>query len=232
MADRTSSAFCYLALIFHLILLIECNYGVRYGDKANRLHIAEDNNLQYRKPLIIEKRDVNSQDNGETSFERTRRDVPPEHPHNNPNITTKVSTTYALLSIAIFWRSFHITSLFNTGIGNMRVSLPIFPTFFYVQYKGKHKGKRRYLSLYCSPPTVIHRERERYIHIDVLCTIFIWPCVTVSPSEIFSEWCAQHSLCVADAYVPRHNCRIICPFRNKFNQSRRNGAVSRTVIDI
>lgn len=93
MAGRLSSALYYAALILNLILLTECNYGVRYGDKARQLHLAEDNDSPYRKPLIIERRGAESRgDDGESSSHgRTRRDVPTEHPNNNnPNITTKV----------------------------------------------------------------------------------------------------------------------------------------------
>lgn len=90
MAGRTIVAIYYLALIFHLVLLTECNYGVRYGDRATRLHITEDGDSPYRKPLIVDRRTGVDEDGHETSLGRTRRDVPPEHPNNNPNITTKV----------------------------------------------------------------------------------------------------------------------------------------------
>lgn len=92
MAGRWSSAVYYVVLILNLILLTECNYGVRYGDKPRQLHLAEDIDSPYRKPLIIERRAAESRDHddGETSYGRTRRDVPTEHPNNNPNITTKV----------------------------------------------------------------------------------------------------------------------------------------------
>jgi len=97
MAGRSSTAlYYYLALILHLVLLTECNYGVRYGDRAKRLHVAEYSDTRYRKPLVIDRRSADPRD-GETSFERARRDVPPSpgHPNNNPNITTKVrSNTY------------------------------------------------------------------------------------------------------------------------------------------
>lgn len=97
MAGRLTSAFYYVVLILHLVLLTECNYGVRFGDKARRLHVAEDGDSRYRRPHVIDRRDdtaYSRDDDGETSFERTRRDVqPPEqHPNNNPNITTKVHT--------------------------------------------------------------------------------------------------------------------------------------------
>ncbi|KAL6422754.1 hypothetical protein ACFW04_010753 [Cataglyphis niger] len=91
MAGRTIVVIYYLALIFHFVLLTECNYGVRYGDRAKRLHITEDGDSPYRKPLIIDRRTGVDEDGHETSFGRTRRDVPPEHPNNNPNITTKVN---------------------------------------------------------------------------------------------------------------------------------------------
>lgn len=92
MAGGVTSALCYLALILHLVLLTECNYGVRYGDNAKRLHIAEESEPRHRKPLVINRRHVEANnDDGETSFKRVRRDVPPDlHPNNNPNITTKV----------------------------------------------------------------------------------------------------------------------------------------------
>lgn len=95
MAGRSSTAlYYYLALFLHLVLLTECNYGVRYGDRAKRLHVAEYEEPRYRKPLAINRRNADPRDrddDGETSFGRTRRDVPlPEHPNNNPNITTKV----------------------------------------------------------------------------------------------------------------------------------------------
>ena len=95
MAGRSSTAlYYYLALILHLVLLTECNYGVRHGDRAKRLHVAEYDEPRYRKPLTIDRRSAGRDDgdSGETSFGRTRRDVPPpeEHLNNNPNITTKV----------------------------------------------------------------------------------------------------------------------------------------------
>jgi hypothetical protein len=93
MAGRSVSALCYLALILHLVLLTECNYGVRYGDNAKRLHVAEESEPRHRKPLVINRRAVSASqhDDEETSFQRVRRDVAPDsHPNNNPNITTKV----------------------------------------------------------------------------------------------------------------------------------------------
>lgn len=105
MAGRSSTAFCfYFALILHLVLLTECNYGVRYGDRAKRLHIAEHGDSPYRKPLVIDRRSAVSREHddgdGETSFGRTRRDAPlPEHPNNNPNITTKVRARLRTRSI-------------------------------------------------------------------------------------------------------------------------------------
>lgn len=110
MAGRSSTAlYYYLALILHLVLLTECNYGVRYGDRAKRLHVAEYSDPRYRKPLIIDRRSAVSrgQDDGdgETSFGRTRRDAPlPEHP-NNPNITTKVRGRRTSLNRSIVRRS-------------------------------------------------------------------------------------------------------------------------------
>ncbi|KAG5337450.1 SORL protein, partial [Acromyrmex charruanus] len=97
MAGRSSTAlYYYFALILHLVLLTECDYGVRYGDAAKRLHVAEHNDQQYKKTLVIDKgsADLRDQDDSdrETSFERTRRDVPlPQHPNNSPNITAKVN---------------------------------------------------------------------------------------------------------------------------------------------
>lgn len=96
MAGRSGTAlYYYLVLILHLVLLTECNYGVRHGDRAKRLHVAEYGDPPHRKPLVIDRRgaEPRGQDDGdgETSFGRTRRDAPsPDHPHNNPNITTKV----------------------------------------------------------------------------------------------------------------------------------------------
>lgn len=93
MAGRAIAASYYLALIFHLVLLTECNYGVRYGDRARKLHIAGDGDSPYRKPLIVDRRDADPRrpDGHETSFNgRTRRDAPSEYPNNNPNITAKV----------------------------------------------------------------------------------------------------------------------------------------------
>ncbi|KAL0117855.1 hypothetical protein PUN28_008920 [Cardiocondyla obscurior] len=98
MAGRSSAGFFYyLALILHLVLLTECNYGVRYGDKAKRLHIAEHNDSPHQKPFVIDRRGEAtgpSDDDKETSFGRTRRHATPspdQHPGNNPNITTKVN---------------------------------------------------------------------------------------------------------------------------------------------
>jgi len=95
MAGRSSTAlYYYFALILHLVLLTECDYGVRYGDAAKRLHVAGHNDQQYKKPLVIDKRsaDLRDQDDSDReTFGRTRRDVPlPQHPNNSPNITAKV----------------------------------------------------------------------------------------------------------------------------------------------
>ncbi|XP_011882721.1 PREDICTED: sortilin-related receptor-like [Vollenhovia emeryi] len=93
MAGRSSAAlYYYFALILHLVLLTECNYGVRYGDRASRLHVAEYDDPRYRKPLVIDRRSADPEDDEETLFNRARRDAPlPEHPHNNPNITAKIN---------------------------------------------------------------------------------------------------------------------------------------------
>ncbi|XP_025152986.1 sortilin-related receptor isoform X2 [Harpegnathos saltator] len=102
MAGRWGSAIYYVVLILNLILLTECNYGERYGDKARSLHLAKENDSPYREPLVITKRSAEPTrghgDEKTPSLSRTRRDAPTEqqqqqqqHPNNNPNITTKVN---------------------------------------------------------------------------------------------------------------------------------------------
>lgn len=91
MAGRMSSAFRYSAIVLHLILLTSLNNGLRYGDKATTLHIVEDDHLSKgRQPLVINRDEHLHDDASETSSSRSRRDVPPEHPTNDPHILTKV----------------------------------------------------------------------------------------------------------------------------------------------
>ncbi|XP_066589021.1 sortilin-related receptor-like [Prorops nasuta] len=71
MAGRMTSAFYNFALIFQLFLLITCNDGRRYGEKATTLHIKESEN--HREPFIIE-RNENFHDDEEMSQHRVRRD--------------------------------------------------------------------------------------------------------------------------------------------------------------
>ncbi|XP_033333706.1 sortilin-related receptor [Megalopta genalis] len=92
MAGRTSSAFRYSAVILHLILLTRLNDGLRFGDKATTLHILEDDHsFRGRQPLVIERNEYLHDDTSETSSSRSRRDVPPTQPTNNPKILTKIN---------------------------------------------------------------------------------------------------------------------------------------------
>lgn len=102
MAGRliTASAALYLALFLHLVLPTECNYNVRFGDKARRLHLADDTDSPHRRPLIVDRQDY------EETSSRARREAPnsppstTEFPNNNPNITTKVRTACARARVA------------------------------------------------------------------------------------------------------------------------------------
>lgn len=91
MAGGTSSVFCYCALAFYLFFLTGSNNGERFGDKPKTLHIVEDTgSLQSRKTIIFNKDSNNHDDNGETSYQRTRRSVESRILNNKPNITVKV----------------------------------------------------------------------------------------------------------------------------------------------
>ncbi|XP_031838991.2 sortilin-related receptor [Nomia melanderi] len=93
MAGRVSSAFRYSAIVLHLTLLTSLNNGLRYGDKATTLHIVEDDHpFKGRQPVVINRDEhLHDDDASETSSSRSRRDVPPEHPANDPHIVTKVN---------------------------------------------------------------------------------------------------------------------------------------------
>ncbi|XP_046815781.1 sortilin-related receptor-like isoform X1 [Vespa crabro] len=92
MAGRTSSVFYYCILAFYLFFLTGSNNGERFGDKPKTLHIVEDTGtLQYKKTIIINKDSNNHDDNGETSYERTRRNAESRILNNKPNITVKVN---------------------------------------------------------------------------------------------------------------------------------------------
>lgn len=194
MAGRTVAAFYYLALIFHLVLLTECNFGVRYGDRARRLHVGEDGDSSYKRPLIINKRFADSrrpdEDGHETSFnERTRRDVPLVHPNNNPNITTKVRTL--------------------VGEGRRRrcvaIPRPLVPPSAPGNGEGKKRVNRRatYTDTRHAPPLPRISFLRNFSRRD-------------------RRDADKRGLCARSQ--PEHNCRIISLFRSKFNQSRRNGA--------
>ncbi|XP_043466543.1 sortilin-related receptor-like isoform X3 [Leptopilina heterotoma] len=87
MADRVTSAFCYLSFLLYLFLLIHCNCGERFGDKSKTLHITEDKDeTRYKKSFIIERNNV-IDDTDRTSF-RTRRDASSA---NESKIETKVN---------------------------------------------------------------------------------------------------------------------------------------------
>lgn len=99
MAGRTSSAFYYCALAFYLFFLTSYNNGERFGDKPRTLHIVENtDSLHYKKTLIIDKGNDSHEDNGETSYHRTRRNAVPRNPNNNPVINAKVRHCFLLNS--------------------------------------------------------------------------------------------------------------------------------------
>lgn len=91
MADRVTSAVCCFSLIFYLFLLINCNCGERFGDRATSLHISEDTeNTRIKKSVIIERNDE-IHDDDETSFMRKRRDATDATTSNESKIVAKVS---------------------------------------------------------------------------------------------------------------------------------------------
>lgn len=84
MAARATSAFYHFTLILHLFLLINYNYGQRFGDRSRTLHITDNDGPRLRKnPLIIDKDDIK---NFDIPVNRDRRDVST----NKSNVTTKV----------------------------------------------------------------------------------------------------------------------------------------------
>lgn len=193
MAGRTIVVIYYLALIFHFVLLTECNYGVRYGDRAKRLHITEDGDSPYRKPLIIDRRTGVDEDGHETSFGRTRRDVPPEHPNNNPNITTKVRIcTKVVVVIASQFPKPAAVSAFSVSIRFSRTPAR--------GKKGGGKKKNR--------SDIRVNRRATYTRIYTQRALLLAVYIVL---RNFSQWDrrdrAQRGLCVRSR--PEHNCRII-----------------------
>ncbi|KAF7992430.1 hypothetical protein HCN44_001755 [Aphidius gifuensis] len=92
MAARLTSSFYHFTLLLHLFLLINYNYGERFGDPTTTLHV-DDDSLKNNNIFVIDKNNFDD-DDGDMSLSRIRRDAPDSKDlpiSASHNISTKVN---------------------------------------------------------------------------------------------------------------------------------------------